>query len=233
MTRHELKEQLQHDRFTDTISEVVTYAESHRQQLIRWVIVVVAVLVIVGGAFWYAKYQQSVREQALNQAFAVVDRPVGPATPGVNSFPTQDAKDKAVLKAFSDVIAKHGGSHEALIAQYYVGTLKAKKGDVKGAEAALTPVANSSVNVTPLAKIALAELYSGDNKLAQGRSLLQSLIDKPTALVSKPQAQVLLAQLEQNTNPQQAKKLLQSVTTESKDPVVDRIAQQVSSQITK
>ena len=233
MTRHELKEQLQHDRFTDTLSEVVSYAGSHRQQLIRWVSVAVVALVIVGGAFWYAKYRQSLRQQDLNQAFAVADRPVGPSSPGVSSFPTQDAKDNAVMKAFSDVISKDGGSDEALIAQYYLGTLKAKKGDVKGAEAALVPVADSSVSVAPLAKIALAELYSADNKTPQARTLLQSLINKPTDLVSKAQAQILLAHLEESTNPQQAKKLLQSVTTESKDPVVDRIAQQASSQITK
>lgn len=233
MTRHELKEQLQHDRFTDTVSEVVSYAGSHRQQLIRWVIIAVVVLVTAGGAFWYAKYRQSLRQQDLNHAFAVADRPVGPATAGVSSFPTQDAKDQAVMKAFSDVIAKDGGSHEALIAQYYLGTLKAKKGDVKGAEAALAQVADSSVSVAPLAKIALAELCSGDNKMPQARALLESLINKPTDLVSKAQAQILLARLEESTNPQQAKKLLQSVTTESKDPVVDRVAQQVSTQMSK
>jgi hypothetical protein len=233
LTRHELKEQLQHDRFTDTVSEVVSYAGSHRQQLIRWVIIAVAILVLAGGAFWYAKYRQSMRQQDLNQAFAVADRPVAPAAPGVNSFPTQDAKDQAAMKAFSDVIAKDGGSDEALVAQYYLGTLKAKKGDLKGAEAALAPVANSSLTVAPLAKIALAQIYSGDNRMSQARALLQSLIDKPTTLVSKPQAQILLAQLQQRTNPQQAQKLLQSVTTESKDPAVDRIAQQVSSQIPK
>ena len=233
MTRHELKEQLQHDRFTDTVSEVVSYAGSHRQELIRWVIVCVAVLVIAGGAFWYAKYRQSLREQDLNRAFAVADRPVAPAAPGVSNFPTQDAKDQAAMKAFSDVVAKDSGSDEALIAQYYLGTLKAKKGDTKGAEAALTPVANSSVSVAPLAKVALAQMYSGEKKITQARTLLQSLIDKPSALVSKPQAQILLAQLEQSTNPKQAQKLLQSATAESKDPVVDRIAQQVSSQIKK
>jgi hypothetical protein len=231
LTRHELKEQLQHDQFTDTVSGVLGYAASHRQQLIRWVVMGIIVLVIAGCAFWIMKYRQAQRQQDLNQAFAIADRPVGPGTPGANSFATQDAKDKAVLKAFSDVVAKDGDSDEGLIARYYLGTVKAKKGDVKGAEADLSRVVDSSVRVAPLAKIALAELYSGDNKTQQAQSLLQSLINKPTDLVSKAQAQILLARLEEATNPQQAKKLLQSVTTESKDPVVDRIAQQVSSQV--
>jgi lipopolysaccharide biosynthesis regulator YciM len=231
LTRHELKEQLQHDQFTDTVSGVVGYATAHRQQVIRWVTIAIVVLVIAACAFWVMKYRQSQRQQDLDQAFAIADRPVGPAAPGTNSFATQDAKDKAVLKAFSDVVSKDGGSQQGLIASYYVGTLKAKKGDVKGAEADLVRVADSSVNIAPLAKIALAELYSGDNKVPQAQSLLQSIINKPTDLVSKAQAQILLARVEEKTNPQQAKKLLQSVTTESKDPVVDRVAQQVSSQI--
>ena len=233
MTRHELKEQLQHDHFTDTVSEVVSYASEHRQELIRWVSIAVAILVIAGGAFWYATYRNSVREQDLNSAFAVADRPVGPAAPGVNTFATQDAKDQAVTKAFSEVIAKDGGSKQGLIAEYYLGTLKAKKGDTKGAETNLSHVADSSSEVAPLAKIALAELYSGDNKLPQAQSLLQSLINKPTDLVSKAQAQILLARLDEATNPQRAKQLLQSVTKENKDPVVGRVVQQVSSQLNK
>jgi hypothetical protein len=233
LTRHELKEQLQHDRFTDTVSEVVGYAASHRQQLVRWVTIGILVLGIAVAAFFYLKHRSSMREQDLNGAFAIADRQVGPAAPGANTFPTEDAKNQALMKAFSDVVAKDGGTSEGLVAQYYLGTLKAKKGDVKGAESDLSRVADSSVNVAPLAKIALAQLYAGDNKMPQAQSLLQSLINKPTDLVSKAQAQILLARLEEKTNPQQAKKLLQSVATENKDPIVDRVAQQLSTEISK
>jgi len=233
LTRHELKEQLQHDHFTDTVSGVVDYATSHRQELIRWVPIIVGILVIAGGAFWYAQYRNSAREQDLNNAFAIADRPVGPAAPGVSTFATEDAKSQAVMKAFSDVVAKDGGSRQGLIAQYYLGTLKAKKGDVKGAEADLSRVADSGVKVAPLAKIALAGLYAADNKTPQAQSLLQSLVNKPTDLVSKSQAQILLARLEEDTNPQQAKKLLQQVRTEAKDPAVDRAVEQISSQMNK
>jgi TolA-binding protein len=137
------------------------------------------------------------------------------------------------MKAFSDVISKDSGSAQALVAQYYLGTLKAKKGDVKGAEADLSRVADSSARVAPLAKIALAELYQGENRMSQAQALLQSIIDKPTDLVSKAQAQILLARMEAKTNPQGAKKLLQNVSTDNKDPVVSRVAQQVSSEISK
>ena len=232
MTRHELKEQLEHDQFTDTVSQVVNYASTHRQQVTRWAIVVVAIAVIIGGAFWYMRYTSSQREQDLNAAFAVADRPVGPAAPAVATFPTEAAKNQAVLQAFSAVASKDGGSSEGLTAEYYVGTLKAKTGDTKGAETELSKVADSSVQIAPLAKIALAELYAGDNKMSQAQSLLRSIINKPTDLVSKGQAEILLARLEQNTNPKESQQLLHEAQ-QSKDPVIDRVAQQISTQLGK
>jgi hypothetical protein len=231
LTRHELKEQLDHDSFTDAVTQVFDYATSHRQEVIRWVTIGVAVLVIVGGAFWYFRYRASVRQHDLNNAFAVAERPVGPAAPGVSAFATEDAKNQAVMKAFSDVVSKDGGSSQGLIAEYYLGTLKAKKGDVKGAEADLSRVSDSSANIASLAKIALAQLYAGGSNPSQAQSLLESIINKPTDLVSKEQAQILLARLQEKTNPQQAKKLLQSVTAETKDPTVSRVAQQISGQM--
>ena len=233
MTRHELKEQLEHDQFTDTVSGVVAYAASHRQQLIRWVIMGIAIAVLIGGVFWYLSYENSLRDRDLESALGVADRPVGQAAPGVTTFPTEDTKNQALMKAFADVIAKDGGSKQGLTAQYYLGTLKAKKGDVKGAEADLSKVADSSGPVAPLAKIALAQVYAGDNKMSQATSLLQSIVNKPANLVSKAQAQILLARLEENANPQQAQKLLRTVQTESKDPIIDRVAQQISSQMSK
>ena len=234
MTRHELKEQLQHDRFTDTVSEVVGYAATHRKDLTRWIIIAIAVVAVAGGIFWYLRYQNSVRERDLNNAFAVAARPVGPAAPGAaNSFPTESAKTQAVTKAFSDVVAKDGGSKQGYIAEYYLGTLKAKNGDNQGAEAELAKAADSGSEIAPLAKVALAQLLAGDNKLPQAQSLLQSIVDKPTDLVSKAQAEILLARLDESSNPQQAKKMLQTVSSDSKDPVVQRVAQQVSSELNK
>ncbi len=233
MTRHELKDQLQHDHFTDAVSDALGYAQMHRQMVIRWTIVLLVVLVIAGGAFWYASYKNSVRQQDLQAAFTVLEAPVGPATPGVQSFPTDQAKRQASIKALSDVVVKDGGSRQGLIAQYYLGTLKAQNGDVKGAEADLNAVANSSSNCAPLAKIALAQLYAGQNRTPEARKLLNALIAKPSDLVSKAQAQILLARLDATTNPKAAKSMLQALKTPTEDPAVARAADEISSQLAK
>lgn len=232
MTRHELKEQLQHDHFTDTVSGAVIYARSHRESVIRWSIGIGIALIIAGLAFWYAAYRNSLRQQDLDGAFAVLEAPVGGPSQLGKSFPTQDAKTKASVKVLQEVIAKDGGTRQGLIAQYYLGTVKAAQQDTKGAEADLEAVANSSSECAPLAKIALAQIYAGENQLAQAQAMLRDIVNKPTDLVSKAQAEILLAHLDETSNPQEAKKLLQSLRAET-DPAVTRAVQQISSQLNK
>jgi predicted negative regulator of RcsB-dependent stress response len=230
LTRHELKESLQHDQFTDTVSNVVNYAVADRQKLIRWAVIAGIVLLIAGAAIWYSSYRSSVRQQDLEAAFAVLSAPVSTTETAAKSFPTPEAKTKASMKALADVIAKDGGTREGLIAQYYLGTLKAQNNDPKGAASDLNAVANSSSECAPLAKIALAQLYTSQNKAAEAQKLLREVVNNPTDLVSKTQAQVLLAQLLQSSNPQEAKKIVQSLKTPNQSPAVARALEQVSSQ---
>ncbi|MGH9583670.1 MAG: hypothetical protein ACRD4O_12105, partial [Bryobacteraceae bacterium] len=59
--------------------------------------------------------------------------------------------------------------------------------------------------------------------------LLEQLVNKPAALVSKAQAEILLAQLEMKSNPGQAKKILQSLKTPDERAAVARAAGEVAS----
>jgi hypothetical protein len=224
LTRHELKEQLQHDHFRDAVSDAVVYAQGHRQLLIRWAIVAIAILVLAGGAFWYSSYRSGLRQQDLQAAFVVLETPVGSDNPGAKSFPTEQAKREASMKALASVVAKDGGTREGLTAQ---------AGDAKGAEADLKSVANSSDRCAALAKIALAQLYSGQSRIPEAQSVLRELVNKPTDLVSKAQAQILLAHLDETANPQEAKRIVQSLKTPNQDPAVTHALDQISSQQAK
>lgn len=227
MTRQELKDQVQHDHFTDAVSSAALYASSHRRALIRWGIVAVAIAIVVGVALWYSSYQRSIRRQDLEAALIVAQSPVGPAAQGVNSYPTEEAKQKASIKALSEVVAKHGGSSEGLIAQYYLGTVKAQADDTKGAEADLKAVAGSSNEFAPLAKIALAQIYAGENRVPEAQALLKGIGDKGSNLVSKAQAEILLAQLDKTADPKKAKSILDSLKSD-RDPAVIRAVDQIS-----
>ncbi len=236
MTRHELKEQVEHDQFTDTVSKTLEYVNTHRAAVIRWSVIVLAVAIIAGVAIWYSSYENSIRNQDLEAAFEVVGAQVGPANPAnpsARTFATQDAKTKASIKALSDVVAKDGSSRQGLTAQYYRGTLEAQSGDTRGAESDLHAVASASTECAPLAKIALAQLYAAENKTSEAQTLLRELVNKPTDLVSKAQAQILLARLDEGTNPQEAKKILDSLKSPTQDPAVSRAVEQMSTQLTK
>lgn len=227
LTRHELKDQIQHDRFTDAVSGAVVYASAHRRNLIRWGIIAAVIAVIVGVALWYSSYQRSLRRQDLETALIVAQAPVGSSNQGGTTYPTQQAKQQASIKALSEVVAKHGGSSEGLIAQYYLGTIKAQMNNTAGAESDLKAVANSSSEFSPLAKIALSQVYAGENKMADAQALLQDLAKKGSDLVSKSQATILLAQLDRATDPKKAKDILQSLKSD-RDPAVVQAVNQIS-----
>jgi len=232
LTRHELKEQLQHDQFTDAVSNVVGYTASHRRNFVQWGIAAGVVLVLAGVAWWYMSYQRSLRQQDLSVALSIMDAPVGPPNDYAKTYATEEAKQQALLQALSGVVKKDGGSREGLIAQYYLGTVKARTNDMKGAESDLRTVANSGNVTSPLAKIALAQIYAGQNRLTEAQGLLRSIVNSPTDLVSKAQAQILLAQLNQTTNPKEAKNILQSIEkTERQRAAVSRAADALSAQL--
>ncbi len=233
MTRHELKEQLQHDQFTDAVSRTLDYVALHRRRVTILAIAVAVVLAIAGGAFWYSAHSRSVRQQDLQAAFTVLDAQVGPSSQFAKTFPTQEAKTEASIKALSHVAAKDSGTREGWIARYYLGTLKASKGDTKGAETDLKAVADSKSESAVLAKIALAQLYAGEKRVPEAQELLRSVVNKPTDLVSKAQAQILLASLDESVNPQQAKDILQSLRGPDARPAVSRAVSELSTQAPK
>jgi hypothetical protein len=231
LTRHELKEQLQHDQFTDAVSGAVSYATSHRQTLIRYAIAAVVVLLIAGGVWWYMASQTDQRRQELDAAMSIQDAQVGPPNTdsAIKTYPTDDAKHAAWMKALSAFVAKYGGTSEGYIAQYYRGVERAEKDDQPGAESDLRVVADSSSSVAPLAKIALANLYLGEKKNVEARTLLQSLTKDSSPLVSKAQAQILQAQLNQAANPQAAKDVLKTLDpADQKRDAVKRAADAIS-----
>lgn len=187
-------------------------------------------MIVAGIVFWYLSYQKEQRRDNLQTAFAVYEAPVGTTAVAGKTYPNQDEKNKAALKAFSDVAAKDSGYEEGSIARYYMGVLKAQTSDSKGAETDLKAVASAGGEISALAKIALAQLLSGQNRQSEAQSLLREVVNKPTDLVSKAQAQLLLAQSLQSTNPAEAKKLLQSLKAPNQSPAVSRALEQLQTQ---
>ncbi|HYZ87518.1 MAG TPA: tetratricopeptide repeat protein, partial [Bryobacteraceae bacterium] len=188
--------------------------------------------VVLGLAGWaYFNYAASKRQAELAEAMQVYNGTVGDAnSPYVKSFKTAADKDKAVVKTLSDLANKYSGNDEGIIARYYLGVTYADQAKFADAEREWKEViAKGNKNLASQAKLSLAQLYAATGKPAEAETLLRDLMNHPTILVSKEQAQVELGRTLAKTNPAEARKLLEPLRTERS--AVSRMALSALSEI--
>lgn len=208
ITRKELKQ----DKFAVEVTHTVDFLAEHRAQATRYGIAGLVVVVLVVGFFMWRSHEAAARRAALNAVLELRQAPVGPSQgdPLIRSFPTEQEKIKAVVAAFSDVAVKYSGTEEGTVANFYLGTLAADQGNLTGAEKALTEVIGSGdANYASLAKLSLADVYKSEGKTSEGEKLLRSVVAKPSNFVSKEEATLALGQYLAQTNPAEARKLLE------------------------
>jgi predicted Zn-dependent protease len=205
ITRKELKT----DKFALEVGHTVDFFEEHRTEIVRYGAAALALAAIVVLIFVYRSHQHTIREAALSKAMLVEDAPIGPGAPGALSYPTQDAKDKEAIRAFSELAAQYSGTDEGYIAEYYLGCIAADAGRLGEADNRFSSVAASAgKKYASLAKLALGQLYFAEGKPGRGKEMLRSLMDNPTVFVSKDQAAIVLATMLAPTEPAEARKLL-------------------------
>ncbi len=217
LTRKELKS----DKFALEVQHSVEYVSEHRQQMIRWAGPAVAVVLIAAGIFYYRGYQHNVRQEAMRSAMLIQNSTVGPSqSEYVLSFPTAEARETAVLKAWRDLAAKYSGSEEADIAEFFLGTNAADAGNLpEAAKHFQAAIDSGSGPYASEAKLALAQVYGAQGKLNEGVALIQSVIDHPTVMVSKDAAILAMADLIKASDPQRARKLVDPLRTSTRSAV--------------
>lgn len=207
LTRKELKS----DRFALEVQHSVEYVAEHRRQLIRWGGTAAAIIVVVLAIFLYRSHESGVRQEALREAMRVQNASIGPSgSDQILTFPTAQERSKALVKAFGDIATKYSGSDEAAIAEYALGVNAADDGNGAEAQKRFKSVVDSGkAPYDSLAKLALAQIYASQGKLADGKQLIQSVIDHPSVLVSKEAATIAMAELMAKSDPAAARKLLE------------------------
>jgi predicted negative regulator of RcsB-dependent stress response len=215
LTRKELKQ----DNVALKVEETFDIFTKYRPQIARIGFAVLALVVIVAGVFYYRSAQHEVRQQMLADAIALQAAPVGQAPPnGGPSFPTEAAKREAVTKSYSKLISEHGGSEEAYSAELALAASDADAGRMADARKKFQDVAgHANSSFASLGKLSLAQLDFAENKTADAQRILKDLQDHPTDLVSKTQATYTLAKGLAPTQPEEARKLLNSIASAGSD----------------
>lgn len=209
--RRTARKELKTDKFAQEVTHTFEFLTDHRSETVRYGGIAVAVLIVVGGVYWYMRHQAGVREDLLTQTQKIEDASVGtnPQPPKLN-FPTAEAKEQARIKAYTDLATKYRGSVEGAIAGIYLAAAQSDKGNFQAAEKLYQDVVDSAPSdYASLARISLAEVYQAEGKNADAEKLLRYVVDHPTALVSKEQATLELGELLAKSNPAEARKLLE------------------------
>jgi predicted negative regulator of RcsB-dependent stress response len=214
--RH-LKKVAKSDEFKQQVWHGIDVIKEHPSEIKKYGGIALAVLVLVGGIYFYINHQAAAREEALAQALRVDQGTFGTNTqPGNLHFDTEEEKDKAAEKAFSDLAAKYPGTQEAAIALINLGQAAVDRGDLATGEKDLKNVVDSApAAYAAQAALGLAQLYDIEGKTADAQKLLENLVKNPSITVSKAEAQLALARIEAKTDPAGACKILQGLQTAS------------------
>ena len=215
-TRRQLKE----DKFAETAQGAAQWATGHRQTVV-WIVglALLAVLLTVGVITWRNRQSDEANTQ-LSAAMRTMDAqivPAGtPATPDSGpTFTSIAERGKAAQKQFKAIADKYSTVSPGKIARYLSGVALLQAGDKAGAEQELKEAASfSDKDVSALAKMALASIYRGSNRAADAIAIYKDLSEHPTVTVSKPQAQLELAEMYETTDPQQATLIYQQLQKE-------------------
>lgn len=205
LTRHELKT----DKFVEEVGRTIHFFEEHRQAILRYGSIALALIVIAAGLYGYTRIKRAERQMELARLLETYNAPVMDPPPAeIRAFRTEEEKNEAIVKGCNELIQKYAGSDEAALATYLLGTHAADQGDLDAAERYLKRAAeDASRQYASLAEFALAQLYVSRGKEADAEKLLRSLVEKPTILVTKEQASLKLAELLKKSKPEEARRL--------------------------
>ncbi len=217
LTRKELKS----DKFALEVQHSVEFVSEHRRQMIQWAVPVVAAALIVIGIVWYRSYRHDARQEALRATMLIQNSTVGPSqSQYVVAFPTADARETAVVKAWRDMASKYPGTEEGGIAEFFLGTNAADVGNLpEAARHFQACIDATSGPYASEAKLSLAQIYAAQGKLNDGAKLIQSVIDHPTVVVSKDAAILALAGLLKASDPRRARQLVEPLRTSTRSAV--------------
>lgn len=179
ITRHEMKQ----DEFVSTVGRLTLWAEDHLAQ-IGWAAGgLVAAAALVLGVWSWRTSRALAGEAALAGVVEAYAASVGEAGGASESFPSRDAKFRAVLERADAVLRAQGSSPVAERARYYRGLALFELGQMADARQALQDFAdrNRGSFLAPHARRKLAAIDEREGNLAQACDTYRQLTEVQVA----------------------------------------------------
>ncbi len=224
------RQALKQDRFKETAADAVHWTVEHRSKLVSGGIILVIVIAVLGGGYWYNSYRNGKAADLLGHALMVYQAPLRPAgmppDPQQLSFTSLKERGEAAGIEFNKVAAEYGSTRSGKYAKYFAGLAALDAGNQKAAEDHLKYVAGvRDKDISSLAKLALAALYRDSKRQSDAINIYKNLIAHPTRSVPKVTAQLQLADLYTATEPNQAKAIYQEIVKDNPQGPAAEIAQ--------
>jgi TolA-binding protein len=238
-TRHSLKE----DRFSratiNAAESAVHWSVEHKGKIIVAVIAAVVLIAAIGGGWYYFEQQDQKASIELSKAVRTLStqvRPAGmPPQPDFPSFGSIQERATEAHKEFQAVVDKYPHTRSGEFARYFAGLTASTLGDNTSAEKDLKAVSSSRhSDLAALAKFALASVYRNTHRDKDAIDMYKELIDKPSTSVSKPAAQMELADLyQEKQQPQEARRIYESIQKENPNTELATLASSKLAEIPK
>jgi TolA-binding protein len=162
--RHKLKE----NAFATNTGLVFQHVTENRDRWVAGLIALAVLVVVAGGYAYWRKQQGEAGGTQLGQAFAIEQATIAPAptlpgaTQAVGTFPTEQARAEAALKAFQQIATEFGSSKVGVTARYHTGVALMSLGRFPEAQQAFEQTAAD----------AGSSVYGPMSKMGRGEALL-------------------------------------------------------------
>jgi tetratricopeptide (TPR) repeat protein len=207
LTRHEMT---QKDEFVSTVERAAGWLDKNwRSVAMGFGGVLVALLIVVGVANFLASRGQAA-DSLLGEAMTLMSAPILgpdelPPLTGAATFAAGSERDAAVLAKLEELMAAYPSSKAATSAAYLRGSTLLRLGRTSEARDALDSFIkeNSSSDLLPAARRALAtaELDSGNKE--QALAILQDLVEHPSDLFPEDAALMELGRAQEQSGLEQ------------------------------
>lgn len=166
--RHHLKQ----NEFVTAVAKVTAWYQSNQEKATLAVGAVVVVVVLAGGYSWWQNRSAEQAGELMGVAMTIYQAPIVPpsSVPGAvqqpGSYPSEQARYEAALKAFEDVANSYSSSQAGLAARYHAAETLFSLGRLDEAHKSYQMVIDKggSSIYTPMAKLGLA-----NTMLAEGQ----------------------------------------------------------------